>query len=100
MSALNSSSTLAEIQAAYDDNASYAEDGSASKARTFITACRLLLRQTPSRAASGGRGGYEVEMDPGLVKDQLDEARRWLAVNDPSVNGCGIVHANFENFRD
>jgi len=45
MSALSCSSTLAEIQAAYDDNACYAEQGSASKAKIFITAknaeCRM-----------------------------------------------------------
>jgi hypothetical protein len=43
MATLDSTSTLSEILAAYADNASYAEDGSATKARSFITACRLLL---------------------------------------------------------
>ena len=61
MSTLNGSSTLAQVQAAYDDNASYAEDSSVSKCRAFLTACRILLRQTRSSSswslgrASGSR---------------------------------------------
>ncbi len=79
MATLSSSSTLAEIQAAYDDNASYAEDASTVKAVAFITACRLLLRRTYKRQVHGGRGGQELEADPSLLRAELEDARRWLA---------------------
>ena len=42
MSTLDSTSTLGQVESAYADNASYAEDNSVDKARAFVTACRLL----------------------------------------------------------
>jgi len=79
MSSLTSASTLADIKAAYADNASYLEDGSAVKARLFITACRLLLLALPKRAMKGGRtSGEEIELDPSLLAGQINEAKRFL----------------------
>jgi hypothetical protein len=51
MSTLSSSSTLAQIEAAYADNCSYSEDNSVAKCRAFVTACRLLLKY-PRRTAT------------------------------------------------
>jgi hypothetical protein len=97
--ALNSASTLLEVKASYSDNASYHEDGSAAKARTFITACRLLLLMLPKRVSAGGRSqGEEVEFDARLLQDQIVEAKRFLTefnVADAPRRGFSI-----EFFRD
>jgi len=97
MSTLSTASTRAEIEAAYDDNASYAEDASPTKARAFITACRLLIRITPKRAAKGGRGEGELELGVEFFRQEIRDAQRWLALNGTSAQP--IKHPSFENFR-
>src|SRR5262245_57513999 len=72
MSTLSSSSTLEQVKAAYIDNASYAEDNSAAKARTFVTACRILLLKLPKRAAHGR--GNEIELDTSLIFEEMRRA--------------------------
>ena len=57
MSALSSSSTLVQVENAYDDNASYAEDESVAKCRAFLTACRILLRRMPAQTGAAGDAG-------------------------------------------
>lgn len=94
---LTSASTLAQCQAAYDDNASYEEEASPTKARAFITACRVLIRRIPRRATHGGRGGEEVEMAVEAYRQEINEAKRWLAVHGTSA--AGVTVASFENFR-
>ena len=96
MSTLSSSSTWAQVKAAYDDNASYEEDGSASKARAFVTACRIILRRLASRAANGDQ---EVEFDPKLIQSELNAARQYVATADPATHTGGVTFASFEDFR-
>lgn len=99
MSTLSSSSTLAEVNAAYDDNASYAEDNSPAKARAFITACRILLRRMTSVVEHAGQ---KVERDPAQIQEQLEEARQWLASHDTTSasSGAGAVrHYDFQDLR-
>jgi hypothetical protein len=99
MSSLNATSTLAEIKAAYADNASYFEDGSPAKARAFVTACRLLLLKLPKRVASGGRGqGEEVELDVRVIQDQIADAQRFLTQSGIAAGPPKVY--SFENFRD
>ena len=97
MSALNSASTLAEIKAAYADNASYSEDGSVAKAKSFITACRLWLMKIPRRVARGGPASEEVEMEPRLLIDQIQEAKRYVVCN---AQHEATMYSDFTNFRD
>lgn len=84
---LDSSSTLDQIKDAYADNASYAEDGSATKAKAFITACRLLLLKLPNVAS---KGGESLEFDRSLLRDQIEDASRFVAANDTGT-GTGRV---------
>ena len=65
MSTLTSSSTIAQIEAAYTDNASYVEDNSVAKCRAFITACTILLLKLP--AESGTREG-QMRLNPDLIQ--------------------------------
>ncbi|MFZ5833016.1 MAG: hypothetical protein ACOY3P_23260 [Planctomycetota bacterium] len=98
---LNSQSTREEILAAYADDASYAEDGSAAKARTFITACRLLLLKMPKRVSKGGTGGEELELDTRLIQEEKTAAERWLMANPDATGGSGSGSRYFscEDFR-
>lgn len=102
MGTLSSSSSFAEIRAAFDDNASYEEDGSVIKAKAFVTACRMLLRRMPKRASvggGGGAGGHELETDPAVIKEMMTDAQEWIAANDV-VAGGRTTYADFTNFRD
>lgn len=96
MSSLSSSSTRAEIVAAYRDNASYAEDNSVDKAKAFVTACRFLIQLERSNIEH--LGGTRVETDVSVIADQLRDAQRWLAAN--AAGGGGVRHADLRNFRD
>jgi hypothetical protein len=102
MSTLSGSSTISEVWAAYDDNASYEEDGSAAKCAAFITACRILLRRQPSRSAKtggAGGGGSDVQFDPALIAAELERARKWRAVNRTD-GPARTVYPDFTYFRD
>lgn len=97
MSSLSSSSTLAQVWAAYEDNASYEEDLSTTKAKAFITACRILLRRTPS---SQTKGSNQVNYDPGHIAKELEHAKVWLEARDPDYRvGPDSVRPDFRNFR-
>lgn len=101
---LSSSSTLAQVNAAYDDNADYAESGggSTTKAAAFIQACRILLRRIATEAATGPE---RIRQDENLraIRAELNDAKDWLALNDTTsgagVNG-GVKHLSLEGFRD
>lgn len=94
MSALSSSSTLAEVQAAYDDNAAYAEDDSAAMAAEFVTACRILLRRLPKSVMRGASD--QVALEPEMIRQEMVAAQRWLA---GKRTGGGVVHPDFRNLR-
>jgi len=97
VSTLSSSSTLAEIQASYDDNASYAEDDSTAKAAAFVTACRILLRVIAKASVQGGRGGFELHTDPESLRSEMAAANRWRSLRQTTG---GVRHTSLENFRD
>lgn len=94
MSSLSSSSTDAEVWAAYDDNASYQEDASRSKASAFITACRILARRLP---ISADRDGQSISRES--LREEVAEAMAWLAAN-PGSSGSGSTRVRFGDFQD
>ena len=95
-STLTSSSTLAQIQASYVDNASYAEDSSPTKAAAFVTACRILLLKLPAEAQQSGRMRARLDENLRQIKAEMDVAKTWLASNT-SVNRH--IHANLNDYR-
>lgn len=98
MSTLDSSSTLAQIEAAYDDNASYEEDGSVAKAKVFVTACRMLVRRYRKKVQRGG--GTAIETEVARLQDELKRASTYVAQHDTAGNrGGGAKYVSFENFR-
>ena len=93
MSTLGSSSTLAEVQAAYDDNASYREDADTTKAAAFITACSILMRRIPRSAESGGRERIEHELV--RIENERNRAEIWLR----SQGGSKERYFSVEEYR-
>ena len=100
MSTLNSASTLAQIEASYADNASYAEDNSVAKCRAFITACRLLVLKYPR---STGTPQAELTTAIDLVQKEKKAAEEWLEAHDtgPASTSSGprVTRVSFENSR-
>jgi len=100
MSSLTSASTLSQVEAAYIDNASYAEDGSVSKAKAFITACRILLLKIPKESSTPqSRGVFNTD----LIQKEMEIAQAWVMASDTSdssVNGGpNATRTSFETFR-
>ena len=93
-STLTATSTDAAVWAAYDNNASYEEDSSRTKALAFLTACRILARRLPITA---GREGQTVTRESLTVES--DQARAWLAAN-PGSSGAGSTRVRFGDFQD
>lgn len=93
---LSSASTLAEVEAAYDDNANYRDDSSVAKARLFAHACRLLVRRYLS---SVGNDGTSVSRNVDLIKEQLKEVDAWLDSNDTARTDGGSTVLDFREAR-
>jgi hypothetical protein len=97
MAAVTSASTDQAVWDAYDDNASYEEDASTTKASAFITVCRVLQRRRPVRISADGTS---ADFDGQAIQKALDDAREWLALNNTSANGGSVRHLDFRNMRD
>lgn len=96
-STLTADSTDAEVWAAYDNNASYEEDASRTKAHAFITACNILKRRLPLQSS---RESQSISRES--LTEEAEQARRWLAAN-PGTTGAGSDHVRFadlSSFRD
>jgi hypothetical protein len=83
---ISSASTLAEVKAAYYDNASYDIDGSVQEANNFLAACRQLLIRIPKQVGHGNRA-EEVEIDPAVIQQQEADCKRWLFANSTHQAG-------------
>lgn len=96
---LDSSNTIADYIASYNDNACYDEVGSVVKAKAFVTACRLLMQNL---FLSQSQGGESASISITSIENALAEAQRWLAINDPNstqrVRGY-VTRADFRSFR-
>ena len=101
MATLSATSTLKQVRDAYDDNASYAEDASLSKCKIFITASIILLGRQPAVSALGsGQTGERVEWNQEMLKQLLDDARRWRDANESAIDrSTGVTYANLSGFR-
>lgn len=98
--ALTSASTLAEVQAQYDDNVSYDLNGSVSSCKLFIEAGRILLRRLADETQ--GASGARVRQERAVIQSQLADATRWWMSNDSSAaisGGNGVKELSFEEFR-
>ncbi len=96
MASVSSASTDAQVWAAFDDNAGFEEDSSATKAAAFVTACRVLLRRRP---VSVSVDGLSTAFDGAAIRAELDRAIRYLQSNRASAGGK-VKHLDFSGLRD
>ena len=91
-----SSSTDAQVLAAYDDNASFEEDGCRAKADSFITACRILRNRLP---LSAGHGPQTFTRES--LQAEIEAAQRWKDAHAATTGaGSGRVrYMSMEKFR-
>lgn len=94
---VDSSSTLAEVQAAFDDNALYDVNGSVAQAQAYIAAGRILLRRVPTES---GRGSARLRYELKYIADEVRRAMLWLVGNDSSARDDGAMHFDLQDFRD
>ncbi len=92
-STLSSTSTFDEVNDAYDDNGSYFEDASRTKALAFVTACTLLARLTPMNASRDGQATTKESL-----MGERQEAKDWLLAN-PGSSGSGSLRVRFGDFQ-
>jgi hypothetical protein len=95
---LSSASALTDVEAAYDDNASYRELNNPAAAATFITACRMLLRRYAAEIQLGNR--HKLRFDGNLVqlRQEMLSAQQWLATSNAAGNNQPVF-PDFGNFR-
>lgn len=93
---IDSTSTLAQVEAAYDDNASYAQNNSPDQCRQFITACRILLRRMPKAA---GQRDSHLQTNTDLIEKAIGRAELWLQSNDTGAgsNEPRITRVDFSD---
>ncbi len=79
MSTLDSSSTITEVYAVYDDNASWEEDGSTTKAKAFVTACRFMLRHAEEASRGGDRTTVSQKFNYEAIRAGMMDAKKYIA---------------------
>lgn len=94
--AVTSASTLAAVEAQFDDNADYDIEGSAAKAKLFIQAGRILLRRYRSSAS---QRGTTFSRDMGALEAQLDAAVTWYRAKTGSAANGGISLVDLREAR-
>lgn len=96
MAALSSANTIAEIEAALMDNASFEEDGSLTKALAVITAGNLWLIKRP---VSTSRDGDSITLNVHAVQALIDQARAFASAH-PGGSSGGVKFLGIgEGFR-
>jgi hypothetical protein len=93
---LSSASTLAQVQAAYDDNLDYDLEASIAKARAFIQAARMLLRRTAEEVQAGG--GERIRETYLKLEGRLKEAERWLRGQTATMGSGGSRALSLEDY--
>ena len=84
---LTSSSTDAQVRAAYEDNADYDTTASVAKAKLFVQACRIRLSRMQDEVA---HGDARVQESYQKIADQLDAATSWWSANDEDATTSKI----------
>ena len=97
MSTLNGSSTDAAVKKAFDDNASWFEDGDSAKAAALVTAGTILLQRRPKSISLSGE---EIELDLTLIQDEVTRARKYAqSAKAVSAGGSGATYFSLEDFK-
>lgn len=94
--AITSTTTLAEAKAEYLGNASYAENGSVTQAKAFVSACRALIVLLPARSMAGGKSADFSIAD---VRAEKEKAETWIGSNNSAAGSARVRHFDFSDIR-
>lgn len=89
--------TLAELLDTYELHADYAVTGDVASARAFAVACRRLLVRFPRMSRHNGT--EEVQFDPAMIRQELQQAEAWLAAYDPERVAARATHFDLRGLR-
>jgi hypothetical protein len=100
MATISSSSTRQQVLDAIVDNASYLEDESIAKCKSYITALRVWLRRWAFEESRTGT--QQLRYNTANAEQDLRDATRWLqARNTNSATNPGSVKQfSVEGFRN
>lgn len=99
--AISSASSITDIENAYLDNSDYEAQGSVVKCQAFLQACRALILRRPGESRRSARGSnFSVQFDMQIIKQQMDEARQWLAFAPAAQTDGGVTFPSFLEARD
>jgi hypothetical protein len=97
MAILDSTSTNAEVRAAYFDNCGYFEDSDTAMARRFVTACIAMQSRGITSIAHGDE---RIDLSPKDLRELQKRAEQFaasrLSVDD---GGSGTTHVDLREFR-
>ena len=89
---LTSSSTIAQVQAAIEDNCSFdTPPGSLSQARDYLQALRIKAARLPQ---SHAQGGVALTYDLKMLRDEIMRVEAWIGANDTAQprNNATVFH--------
>lgn len=84
MAYLDSTATLAEVKAAWEDSALYDLTADVTLCKEHIQACRMLIARTADETRQGSAA---LRDNAGKYQKALDAALRWLSANDATFAG-------------
>ena len=95
MATVSSTTTEAQLRAAYLDNCGYREDDSASEASALITVLEAMLDRG-IRVIEEGEHRYEFST--GALENSIKRAQQFLANKNTVANGgSGVKYVRFES---
>ncbi|MFQ5493775.1 MAG: hypothetical protein ACE5EX_00175 [Phycisphaerae bacterium] len=98
MATINSTSTTAQIRAAFLDNCGYFEDRSVAMASRFVSAVTAMLVRGISVVQDGE---HRMEFSPRDLRELASSARRYVAAHaGVAAGGAGIRHVDLRCFRE
>ena len=92
---------MPELNALWDDNSSWFEDKSVTKANAIVTIGTIMLRRVPKRArhGGGGGGGEELERDPENIRSAMEKAEAFVQASGSGTSGPRVKHPDFREYR-
>jgi len=97
MATITSSSTTAQITAAFLDNCGWFEDDDADMARRFVTVCTAMLSRGITEIEFGGE---RTEYTPSVLRELAADAKLFISGKATvATGGAGVKFTSFEDFR-
>lgn len=95
---LNAHSSIDEIFASVQRNASYEEEGDVTKAKRFITAVRMLLMRPEESEQRGNGMDARQRYSHKQLRELLSDAREYVHAYDTATSGTPTIGVDFTEF--